>query len=512
MSKPTHSPNAIGLNNLAIVSARQDSSQHSTLSGDDSCNESSNINLTPAGMTIVSRQTNPMANTTKSNTLKTVTQIKDLPAVLFTQGHIDHIKRSKLAQFKVASALVHTQKRATLVRAIEMNECGRYLTEGTHSTEDNKLYRPMNRCKQRSCPLCLSIKGYQYSNIASNSISQMGATLIGDIPSSSHEIPIYKRMIGLKINLNCGQACELKDLKSRLKILHSVWGRLLKTSSLTECTFGALRSTEVTSSAHNRANPHIHGLLLVRADTDTVALTSKIKRYWNRTIKRELVKSGVIRTEANTVSATQQIAELRAHTQLDVLSWLRYATKGFYNLSDEGQFKSQQSNNREFWVAVDSAIKGMRLIAISGDWKIAFRVTKSKLKTMKTQVTLPSDPKPTHAWSDLQETYVPYAEMRPCDDGISLLSQSLDRLQVHPQFGALFQMELKQHQKRLIARKWESALNIGNPLTIRFLGELFLNSIKEVKPIEPGGGNFNEPNEIERSSLREHLDRTKGLG
>lgn len=406
------------------------------------------------------------------------------------------IRYQKLAQIKIARSLASSPKRQHYTASIKLLDCGRYL--GKTSTGNVAL----NRCHRRSCPICATIKGRQYTRLITKACDQMSYTLLDEVAVENRASA--KTMIGLKITLNCGEACPLADIKDRLRVMHSTWSRMLKTKLVDRQTIGAFRATEITQSDNATANPHIHGLIFVKSDTDLISLDRHMRFYWRRVTKREIKK--ISKVVIDNRASFQQLEPLYSHTTSDVMDWVKYATKGSYDYSKAKHRNDQQSTTSAYWLSVDDATKGMRLISCSGELKTA--IISVKQNTPKRAV---EDTVAQFAWSDTRSEYVTLAEYSEHDDVGAPLSQSLSYLHHHSHFADLFKRELDEFDHRKMKRQLiklrSDLLNNGDHDLIRKHSELFISNTRIVKPTD-NAENYHEPVEVDRAVHRmDHIDR-----
>jgi len=405
----------------------------------------------------------------------------------------DLLRYQKIAQFKVSSSLALSPKRSQHLASIALDNCGRFTTKTEHG------HVALNRCNRRSCPICSAIKGKRLTNDIVKCLDQLSFLLLDECDENT---PDHKRVIGLKINLNTGSSPSLLDLKTRLSIMHSVWARLLRTAKMRDSVIGAYRSTEITQTDDDHANPHIHGLLLARANTDIEKLSNHVRYYWHRTLKRELKKA---EHEANVVASCNQLEPLYRHTKADVREWTRYATKGSYDFNKSEHRDSHSKTNAPFWQIVDDATKGMRLTALSGEIKQAVSLVREQTKTDFDGTII--DYSRTHAWSDMKQTYITIGDYNPdIDDRKAPLCQSIPHTEQPSHFGTLFKAEYDSHKIRRLEKLGEHLLSNGDYSTYSQFDDLFIHDIKTSKP--KIGIDYTEPVEIERKALKV---RTKSL-
>ena len=407
------------------------------------------------------------------------------------------IKYQKLAQIKVSSSLATSGMSRHYTAAVKTNDCGRYLGKTRHG------HVALNRCNRRSCPICSTIKGNRYTQLITMGVLQMSHIMKDD---AGDDYPEYKKMIGLKITLNTGAACSLDNLKDRLRIMHAVWSRMLKIRAVDDVFIGGFRSTEITQTDARHANPHLHGLIFVKADTDVSQLYQKMRRYWVRVIKRDLAKTG---EKVDTVAAFQQLEPLYSHTIDDVREWAKYSTKGSYNYANEKHRTEQLNTTAPFWIAMDDATKGMRLITCNGELKNGVALAKENLALKKAMDDIDSDIETTHAWSDRVKEFIPIDDFNPSHDAVSPLSQSLSYAVESPHLGSLFKMEYEAHKDRVLDQKIRAfrkkLLRSENDSALREFDELFIYDIKKVYEdhgLDDGFNHYTEPAEIERKSLK----------
>tara|TARA_Y200000002_G_C22670529_1_gene659813 strand:- start:381 stop:1844 length:1464 start_codon:yes stop_codon:yes gene_type:complete len=402
------------------------------------------------------------------------------------------IKYQKLAQIKVSSSLATSGLSRHYTAAVKTNDCGRYLGKTRHG------HVALNRCNRRSCPICATIKGNQYTRLITMGVLQMSHVMKDDAPDNT---PDHDKMIGLKITLNTGTACTLDKLKGRLRVMHAVWSRMLKTRYVDDVCIGAFRATEITQTDSQHANPHLHGLIFVKADANTGMLYQKMKRYWVRVIKRDLAKLG---EKIDTVAAFQQLEPLYSHTIDDVRDWAKYSTKGSYNYANEKHRIEQLNTTAPFWLALDDATKGMRLITCNGSLKDGVALAKEHLALKKVMDDIDPDIETTHAWSDRVKEFIPIDDFDPSHDAVSPLSQSLSYAVESPHLGSLFKMEYEAHKDRVLDQRIrefrKKLLTKGNDSIISEFDELFIYDIKKVGD-DDGFNHYTEPVEIERKTL-----------
>jgi len=326
----------------------------------------------------------------------------------------------------------------------------------------------------------------------------------------AHEThPANRRMIAVKVTLNSGEACSFDRLRDRLSALHKIWARLLRLTDIKEHLIGSLRASEITQSSLDKANPHIHGMLLMRVSTNLEEVSAIIRRYWPKAIKKE-----VIRVEKNRAhSAVKSVGSIEytdTQTTHDVEGWIKYVTKGSYDFAKEKHRKDHSLTTRNYWIAADAAIKGMRMISFSGDLKDAVNVVKEHERDERSQLdhSHSHDVTPSHVWSDRLNRYIDINDVQPNDVNYAILSQSLSHTEEPPPlYGFIAQSEIQNqldaNRKAQAEKLRQRLLSIGDTEAISQFYELFTYNINKVTDdvSSDDSGGYHEPTEIERSSL-----------
>ena len=416
-------------------------------------------------------------------------------------------KHTKLAQLHVSNALKESTLRAQVLSAWKMTGCG------TKARLVGNMLQPLERCHQRSCPICMGIKGRQYTNLIMKSLDNMRYTLTGD--SQINSIPTSRHIIGIKVTLNSGTACPLANIRSRLSCMHSVWARMLRTTKAKNAIIGAMRSTEITQTDLEHANPHLHCLLLVRADSDIPALESHIRNYWKRVMRKAVKKSECL-ADHNTAAAAGNLQPLYNHTKADAYAWIKYSTKGSYDLSSDrpepisGRSK-HRATSKQYWSSLDSAIRGMRLMACTGELKEALSLVKTaesmkpvEMKDMTAQI-------PTHQWSDHRLDYVPVSELLQVDTTTTAEDVRTDLFEPTPFINFKTSSEFERLVRGLTTENINTLLGHTRNLdshdthteNVELLTKNASNEIKSITRID-----YHEPDEVIRDSLKVHQ---KGL-
>ena len=288
----------------------------------------------------------------------------ELPNVL-KHHDLDRATHTKRVALHVAEALASSPDDAQAKRGASILNCADQVREDKHGN-----LRPVNRCKHRACPSCQQAKQrVAYARL------QSALGYLPPLSDEAHEsIPLRKRSQALKLTLNMGQACKLKDLKSRIQELHHLFAVFLRRAPIAIELLGYMRVTEVTQAISPddapRANPHLHGFLLVRGDTDLSALAGYILREWPTYILRHHTKR---RRKVLTTNSAKSIEPLRSQTKSDLLSWASYMLKGgTYDFTGrEDKRLEMHSTTPDFWRGYDEALYRQTLISKGGEIAIA---------------------------------------------------------------------------------------------------------------------------------------------
>lgn len=457
---------------------------------------------------VVSSTLESAINPLKSPIIKAIEDTSDVkknlhqadPTSPTTALHDQLARHTKLAQVHVAQSLIHSSDIDQGQHALSMMSCGRY------ASTTGQFIRPLNRCHRRSCPLCSSIKGRQIARRTARAVEQLRFTLLDE----AHEThPANRLMVAIKVTLNSGEACTFGQLRTRLSALHKIWARLLRLTDISEHLIGSLRASEITQSSLDKANPHIHGLLLMRASTNLEEVSAIIRRYWPKAIRREVIKVEKNRAHS-AVKSVGSIEYTDTQTLHDVEGWIQYVTKGSYDFTKEKHRKEHSLTTRNYWIAADAAIKGMRMISFSGDLKEAVSTVKEHEKDERAQLghTHSHDATPSHVWSDRLNRYIDINDAQPNDVNYAILSQSISHTEEPPPlFGFIAQAEIQNQlnadRKAKAEKLRQRLLSLGDTEAISQFYELFtinINKDTEDDGHDDGGG-YHEPHEVERSSL-----------
>jgi hypothetical protein len=323
-----------------------------------------------------------------------------------------------------------------------------------------------------------------------------------------------RRMRAVKVTLNGGRACHFEHMRTRLSSLHKIWSRFLKTNGIKQHLIGALRSTEITETEDDphHANPHIHGLLLVRTSIDHETIHRLLLDYWPRAIKREITRTE--RAVKHDVSHSVKAVEYTlTQTPFDVKGWVTYITKGSYDLGNAKHREKHAMTTYNYWVSVDEAIKGMRMISASGDLKEAIAIAKEHEayeKAGRAEELHPTDATPSHVWSDYRQRYIEVDQANEHDVSFTTLVRSASYVAPPPLFGLIAKNEIRNHLNAAELRRYQEIrsrlLNSDDRDTLSLIDDLITYKHKKVIDDDDSDDvSFYEPQEIERSSLAERL-------
>jgi hypothetical protein len=303
------------------------------------------------------------------------------PAELLKSHHKDLYKATitKRVSLHVARALIASPDNDQASRGSGIINCA------DHLRDDTGELIAVSRCRHRACPYCSAAKQRKH-------IARLNSAL-DFLPPMKAEAPRLiaprQTMIALKLTLNSGEACPLDEIRERIKIIHKSFKAMTKLSAIAENLIGYLRSSEATeaesSGEEPRANPHLHGLLLLRGDADLDSIAQIIRHYWPRAVKRAHAKAG--RFEIKTVASVQGISELSEQTRPDLMSWLAYCLKGgsYSYASKPDSLVKMLSTSDPYWQALDSAIYKLRLIDSGGRLREALSKAEGEYQASKVE-------------------------------------------------------------------------------------------------------------------------------
>lgn len=284
----------------------------------------------------------------------------ELPNIL-KHRDLDRATHTKRAALHVAEALSTSNDDEQAKRGAAILTCSDQLREDQHGN-----LKPITRCKHRACPSCQQAKQrVAYARL------QSALGYLPPLTDEAHEsIPLRKQCQALKFTLNMGQACRVDELKSRIQALHKLFAAFLKRSAIKHETIGYMRVTEVTQAVSEddapRANPHLHGFLLLRGDSDLSSVAGYILKEWPPYILRWHSKR---RRKVLTTNSAKSIEPLAAQTKSDLLSWASYILKGgtYDFLHRAAKRMELHSTTPEFWRAYDMALYRQTLVSKGGE-------------------------------------------------------------------------------------------------------------------------------------------------
>jgi hypothetical protein len=209
----------------------------------------------------------------------------------------------------------------------------------------------------------------------------------------------------------------------------------------------------------------------------------------------------------------QKIEYTQTQTPFDVKGWITYITKGSYDLGNTEHRKKHAMTTYNYWVSVDEAIKGMRMISASGDLKEAIAIVK-KHKAYETAGNAedmhPIDATPSHVWSDYRQRYIEVEQANEHDVSFTTLVRSSSYIAPPPLFGLIAKNEIRNHLNAAELRRYQEIrsrlLNSDDRDTLSMIDDLIIYKHKKVIDGDSSDdASFYEPQEIERSSLAERL-------
>jgi hypothetical protein len=265
-----------------------------------------------------------------------------------------------------------------------------------------------NRCKSRLCPNCAQVEANDWKRRITRAVNIMPFNV------ARHAV--------LQITLNAGEACLLSDLRSTLKCLSKLWPRLLNTAHLRARLEGAFRATEVTVSNIDgaiRANPHIHGVLILniteQEDIEAIvaSVESHIKRYWPKAVKAMIAKHRPAPDVRKSVIGAE---ELYSRSKADLERWMHYCTKGLVlELAREHGSTPPSKESGELWTTLEHALHCLRLTSSHGIIKEALAEAEIPIEPGISDETTESAQK-IYIWSRARRTYIPRETFNPHTD------------------------------------------------------------------------------------------------
>ena len=379
---------------------------------------------------------------------------------------LEQLTQLKRGAEHVAKCLAFSKEKRQVDLATEIANC----CESLHLNSETKL-RPNFRCKSKLCPLCSHIQSEKVVARFNSALGYLPFTLDGE----AHDlIPINKRMIGVKVNLNSGEPCELHQIRARFEAMNKTLSSVIRLKDIKDDLIGYIASREVTESRGStglKARPHLHCLFLVRADYSHDLIKTLVYKY--RASLRKYIalnQDEIVNTEA---SATfDSVTPLWTQTREHLISWIRYATKGSYDLfghskSAPNQRLAQQSTHEEYWWGLERELHRMKMISTGGLLRSAMGEAEKEHKAEKRAKNKIGRPAKTPTvevkWSRLDRAY-----LTPCEIEKRYSPDSIMGLMSHtkpiPNFERLFRAQylfFKEKQRKGENRALIQLINSG---------------------------------------------------
>lgn len=379
---------------------------------------------------------------------------------------LEQLTQLKRGAEHVAKCLGFSEDEDQVELATKIANC----CESLHLNSETKL-RPNFRCKSKLCPLCSHIQSEKIVARFNSALGYLPFTLDGE----AHElIPHNKRMIGIKVNLNSGEPCELHQIRARFEAMSKTLSSVIRLKDIKDDLIGYIASREVTESRGStglKARPHLHCLFLVRADHSPKLTKTLVYKYRANLRKYIALNQGeIVNTEA---SATfDSVTPLWTQTRDHLISWLRYATKGSYDLfghskSAVNQRIAQQSTDEEYWWKLERETHRMKMISTGGLLRTAMGEAEKEHKAEKRARNKIGRPTKTPdievRWSRLDRAY-----LSPCEIEKRYSPESIIGLMSHakpiPHFERLFRAQyllFKEKQRKGENRALIQLINSG---------------------------------------------------
>lgn len=275
----------------------------------------------------------------------------------------------KRASLKIGQALARSSDEEQASRGRTILICSEKLRS------DRGHLRAMRRCKNKWCMSCnLAKQAKEVSRVTRAMNQYMSTRLAGDAHHLTHR---NKQTVVLKFTLNAGEACRLDQVGRRIKMMNLALRNMAGARGLKDEVIGWFRSTEITQSDSDHAHPHLHGALLLRLDSDIEQVKRAIRGYWPDRIA-ELLKDKSTGLKPITVASVQSLDCLEADTIEHLIAWVRYCTKGSYDLvglsrhSRESRLAFEMTSDT-YWQALDEQLNKAQLIGFGGDLRDAVR-------------------------------------------------------------------------------------------------------------------------------------------
>jgi len=275
----------------------------------------------------------------------------------------------KRASLKIGQALARSSDEEQASRGRTMLICSEKLRS------DRGHLRSMRRCKNRWCMNCnLARQAKTVSRVTRAMNQYMSTRLAGDAHHLTHR---NKQTVVLKFTLNAGEACRLSQVGHRIKMMNRALRNMTRARGLRDEVVGWFRSAEITQSDSDHAHPHLHGALLLRLDSNIEQVKRAIRGYWPGRIA-DLLKDDATGLKPITVASVQSLDCLEADTIEHLTAWVRYCTKGSYDLiglsrhTRESRLAFEMTSDA-YWQALDEQLNKAQMIGFGGDLRDAVR-------------------------------------------------------------------------------------------------------------------------------------------
>lgn len=426
---------------------------------------------------------------------------------------LNHLKNGAV---HVGKSLAYSPDLKQALKGAQVFGCADHL----RPSEDG--YRALKRCKSKVCPYCSSVESSRWVARVRAGMTHLSNTkgyYLRDEPTGYAERFPNGAMIALKITMNAGHTCGLDELRERLDLLHSTFYKLTRKLSRGDDYIGAFRSTEIVErtpsedGAPPQANPHLHTFILLRGDCDLTHLTHELLRFWPKSLKAGYKGLG---KQVSTVSSLQGdwIKRLDADDVENLSGWVKYITKGSYDLTSSGEKgwikrEAHRVTTSSFWAEVERVTKRIKMAQSYGLLKTAMSEAQAEYKEAKKSAPRGQRESTKLRSGDLIYDHLLKSYVRSDDlsgaPNPHALTQSLSHLHHTPHFSALWVAERERYEERIreaqLAQMWRVlALQSLDklPTIIRQKAELVLINSRTNQE------RSREPNEVARRSPPQH--------
>lgn len=275
----------------------------------------------------------------------------------------------KRASLKIGQALSRSSNEDQASRGRSMLICSEKLRS------DRGHLKSMRRCKNRGCMSCNQAKQARTVSRVVRAMNQhMNTRLAGDAHHLTHR---NKQTIVLKFTLNAGVACRLSQVGHRIKMMNRALRNMMRARALRDEVIGWFRSAEITQSDADHAHPHLHGAILLRLDSDVEQVKRAIRGYWPHRIA-DLLEDKATGLRPITVASVQSLDRLEDDTIEHLTAWIRYCTKGSYDLISLSRHTREsrlafEMTSDAYWQALDEQLNKIQMIGFGGDLRDAVR-------------------------------------------------------------------------------------------------------------------------------------------